>query len=69
MGRSHATQIPPVPGPYHVMRQFSRLEAGTHAAAQVDHLRLFRNRPDIRWQYRVHEQILLSIRRSGGSVK
>jgi len=53
----------------YVMRQFSKLEAGTHAAAQVDQVRLFRNRPDIRWQYRVHEQILLAVRRSGGDVR
>jgi glycosyltransferase involved in cell wall biosynthesis len=51
----------------YVMRQFSRLEA-EHAAAQVDQVRLFRNRPDVRWQYRVHEQILLSARRSGADV-
>jgi glycosyltransferase involved in cell wall biosynthesis/Flp pilus assembly protein TadD len=52
----------------YVMRQFSTLEVGPHAAAQVDQVRLFRNRPDVRWQYRVHEQILLSVRRSDGDV-
>ena len=52
----------------YVMRQFSKLEAATHGAAQVDQVRLFRNRADIRWEYRVHEQILLSVRRSGGDV-
>ncbi|HEV3262680.1 MAG TPA: glycosyltransferase, partial [Gemmataceae bacterium] len=35
----------------------------------VDHVRLFRNHPDIRWQYRVHEQILPAIRRQGGVVR
>src|SRR5439155_7684297 len=35
----------------YVMRQFSRLEAATRAAAQVDQVRLFRNRPDVRWEY------------------
>src|SRR5262249_12474244 len=34
----------------------------------VDHLRLFRNHPAVRWQYRVHEQILPGIRRQGGRV-
>jgi GT2 family glycosyltransferase len=34
----------------------------------VDHIRLFPNQPNIRWHYRVHEQILPSIRRDGGSV-
>jgi FkbM family methyltransferase len=52
-----------------VMRQLSQLEAGTYAAAQVDQVRLFRNRPDIRWQYRVHEQILMSVRSAGGEVR
>lgn len=30
---------------------------------------LFRNRPDIRWRYRVHEQILPAIKECGGIVK
>jgi glycosyltransferase involved in cell wall biosynthesis len=30
----------------------------TGAVTVVDHVRLFRNRPDVRWRYRVHEQIL-----------
>jgi glycosyltransferase involved in cell wall biosynthesis/predicted Zn-dependent protease len=50
------------------MRQFSKLEAAPHAAAQVDQVRMFRNRPDIRWEYRVHEQILPAIRRAGGDI-
>jgi GT2 family glycosyltransferase/tetratricopeptide (TPR) repeat protein len=39
---------------------------GTSTA--VDHLRLFPNHPKIRWEYRVHEQILPSIRRLGGNA-
>src|SRR5262249_22315289 len=42
-------------------------ESGTSTV--VDHVRLFRHQPDIRWQYRVHEQILPAIRRSGGEVR
>jgi GT2 family glycosyltransferase/tetratricopeptide (TPR) repeat protein len=42
-------------------------ETGT--ATVVDHVRLFRNRPDVRWQYRVHEQILPGVRRVGGEVR
>ena len=38
-------------------------------ATIVDHVRLFPNHPDVRWQYRIHEQILLSIRRQSGSVR
>jgi GT2 family glycosyltransferase/Tfp pilus assembly protein PilF len=34
----------------------------------VDHVRLFRNYPEIRWRYRVHEQILPAIRARGGQV-
>jgi tetratricopeptide (TPR) repeat protein len=34
----------------------------------VDHVRLFRNRPDIRWKYRVHEQILPALRATGAEV-
>src|SRR5262249_30951583 len=35
----------------------------------VDHVRLFRNRPDVRWEHRVHEQILPAIRRTNGTVR
>jgi tetratricopeptide (TPR) repeat protein len=35
----------------------------------VDHLRLFRYRPDVRWEFRVHEQILPAARRSGADVR
>jgi tetratricopeptide (TPR) repeat protein len=37
-------------------------------ATAVDHVRLFRNHPDIRWDYRVHEQILPAIQRAGHTV-
>jgi tetratricopeptide (TPR) repeat protein len=35
----------------------------------VDHLRLFRNHPQVRWQFRVHEQILLAVRAQKGEVR
>jgi glycosyltransferase involved in cell wall biosynthesis len=35
----------------------------------VDHAKLFRNDPRIRWQYRVHEQILPAVARLGGTVR
>jgi len=38
-------------------------------ATVVDHVRLFRNHPDIRWKYRVHEQILPAVRERGGEVR
>ncbi len=34
----------------------------------VDHVRLFRNDPRNRWEFRVHEQIVPSIRNSGGTI-
>jgi tetratricopeptide (TPR) repeat protein len=34
----------------------------------VDHVKLFRNRPDIRFDGRIHEQLLPAIRRAGGEV-
>jgi glycosyltransferase involved in cell wall biosynthesis/Tfp pilus assembly protein PilF len=39
------------------------------AAMIVDHARLFPNRPQIRWQYRVHEQITLAVERQGGTLE
>lgn len=37
-------------------------------ATVVDHVRLFPVREDVRWTYRVHEQILPSLRRAGVAV-
>ncbi|MBI3467730.1 MAG: glycosyltransferase, partial [Planctomycetes bacterium] len=34
----------------------------------VDHVKLFRNRPDLRFDGRIHEQIIPAIRRAGGEV-
>src|SRR5262249_28293850 len=53
----------------YTMRQHSPLEAGLHAAAQVDQVRLFPNHPGLSWQYRVHEQILPGLRRFGADVR
>jgi tetratricopeptide (TPR) repeat protein len=35
----------------------------------VEHARLFRNHPAIRWQHRIHEQIVPAVQRLGGSVQ
>jgi tetratricopeptide (TPR) repeat protein len=43
-------------------------EGGSHATL-LDATQLFRNQPDIRWQYRIHEQIRPAIQRSGGTTK
>lgn len=34
----------------------------------VDHVKLFRNRPGLAWEHRIHEQILPSLRAKGGDV-
>jgi glycosyltransferase involved in cell wall biosynthesis len=41
-------------------------EASGAAGKMVDHVRLFRNHPRIRWEYRVHEQILRAVTEAGG---
>ena len=38
-------------------------------ATVVDHVRLFPRRGDVRWDYRVHEQILPALRRAGVPVR
>ncbi len=53
----------------YTMAQRSVLEAATHSTAVVHHVRLFRNHPKIRWQYRVHEQILPAVRAAGGDLR
>jgi tetratricopeptide (TPR) repeat protein len=44
-------------------------DPGEASVTVVDHIRLFRNHPEIRWRYRVHEQILPAVRRQGGQVR
>jgi tetratricopeptide (TPR) repeat protein len=53
----------------YLMRQHSLPEAISGAALVVDQVKLFRNDPRIRWEYRVHEQILPAILRAGGSLR
>lgn len=35
----------------------------------LDQVRIFRNLPEIRWDYRIHEQILPSVNKAGGTVR
>src|SRR5262249_29377871 len=42
---------------------------GSGGETVVDHIRLFPLRPDVRWTYRVHEQILPSLRRANIPVQ
>jgi tetratricopeptide (TPR) repeat protein len=53
----------------YLMRCCSSAGATSGSAAAVDHVRLFPCHPEIRWQYRVHEQILPSVQRLGGSLR
>ncbi|REK31796.1 MAG: glycosyltransferase, partial [Planctomycetota bacterium] len=46
----------------------SRARPGASDVTVVDHVKLFRNRPDLRFEFRIHEQLLPSIRRAGGEV-
>jgi GT2 family glycosyltransferase/2-polyprenyl-3-methyl-5-hydroxy-6-metoxy-1,4-benzoquinol methylase/tetratricopeptide (TPR) repeat protein len=41
---------------------------GEDGETVVDHVKLFRNRPDLRFELRMHEQILPSLRRAGGEI-
>jgi FkbM family methyltransferase len=45
-----------------------RGEDGDNEVTVVDHVKLFRNRPDLRFEHRIHEQILPAINRAGGRV-
>jgi glycosyltransferase involved in cell wall biosynthesis len=42
---------------------------GEHGFTIVDHVKLFRNRPQHRFEGRIHEQILEAIYRQGGSIE
>lgn len=53
----------------YVMKCLCLPDPQSSSATVVDHVRLFRNHPQVRWEYRVHEQILPSLRRLGGTVR
>jgi GT2 family glycosyltransferase/tetratricopeptide (TPR) repeat protein len=44
------------------------VDDGPNAGTRVDHVKLFRNRPGLSFEGRIHEQILPSIRRQGAEV-
>jgi glycosyltransferase involved in cell wall biosynthesis len=47
----------------------SALDPAASAFRLLDQVRVFRNRPEIRWDYRIHEQILPAVNRAGGGVR
>ncbi len=53
----------------YVMKCLCLPDSARGTATVVDHLRLFRNHPAIRWEYRIHEQILGAVRSQGGQVR
>jgi GT2 family glycosyltransferase/predicted Zn-dependent protease len=53
----------------YLMRTWSAPDAVTGSVVVVDHARLFRNHPAIRWEYRVHEQILPAALHTGAVVR
>ncbi len=53
----------------YAMKVRSRLNAAGTAARWLDQVRLFPRHPDIRWRFRVHEQIMPAVRRRGGGLR
>jgi hypothetical protein len=53
----------------YLMRYVALDDGGPGRTSAVDHARLFRNHPLVRWQYRVHEQILPAVARTGGAIR
>ena len=69
------TACPPKPrdGPHFLLRYVMKClclpDQETGTATVVDHVRLFRNDPRIRWKYRIHEQILSAVKMAGGEAR
>jgi GT2 family glycosyltransferase/predicted Zn-dependent protease len=53
----------------YAMKVRSVLDARRSAFRVLDQVRLFRNLPQVRWDYRIHEQILPAVNRAGGVVR
>jgi tetratricopeptide (TPR) repeat protein len=53
----------------YLMQQLSTTDDPQGSRVAVDQVRLFRRDPAVRWEYRVHEQILLAIRRAGHELR
>jgi tetratricopeptide (TPR) repeat protein len=53
----------------YAMKVRSVLDAAGTSFRLLDQVRLFPNHPDIRWEYRVHEQTLPAVNRQGGHVR
>ena len=53
----------------YVMKQLSAGRGGPETGSVADHVRLFPIRDDVRWTYRVHEQILPAVTAAGVPVR
>jgi tetratricopeptide (TPR) repeat protein len=53
----------------YVMKVRSPLDPAGKAARELDQVRLFPNRPGVRWRYRIHEQIMPAVREHGGDLR
>jgi GT2 family glycosyltransferase/tetratricopeptide (TPR) repeat protein len=53
----------------YVMRCLCLPDPQTRVSTEVTHVRLFRSRPDVRFEHRVHEQVLPALRRCGADVR
>lgn len=53
----------------YVMKQRSVSDPATGEATVFEHVRLFPNRPQVRWKYRVHEQILPALEAAGWPLR
>jgi glycosyltransferase involved in cell wall biosynthesis/predicted O-methyltransferase YrrM len=51
-----------------VMKCLCLPDPQSNSSTLVDHVRLFRNQSELRWEFRVHEQILPALRRAGHRV-
>ena len=66
--RTLFANLPDETGAY-LMRYVALHDAVVGGSSAVDHAQMFRNHPQIRWEYRVHEQILPAVERLGGWVR
>jgi tetratricopeptide (TPR) repeat protein len=53
----------------YLMRYVALNDGAPGRTSAVDHAKLFRNLPQIRWEFRVHEQILPAVTRLGGKIE
>jgi glycosyltransferase involved in cell wall biosynthesis/predicted O-methyltransferase YrrM len=53
----------------YVMKCLCLADGRTRSETAVDHVRLFPNAPEIRWRWRIHEQILPALREHGVPVR